>query len=664
MATIPTASPLWQASREAIGNSNLNAYQRFIKGEHGVAFDNYQQLHQWSVDHTEDFWESIWQFSGVIASRRYNTVLEDKERFPGARWFPGAELNFAENLLRYAQHEDAASKIAIVARLENGERREISYADLYGEVEQLAAGLKAAGVTVGDRVAAFMPNVPEAIVAMLATTSLGAMWTSCSPDFGINGVMDRFGQIEPKILFACDGYHYNGKVIDSLPRVTAIAEQIDSIEQVIVVPVLNRTTPGQLDVSGIPNGRLYLDVKVTENTPALEFAQLPFDFPLYIMYSSGTTGAPKCIVHSVGGTLLQHLKEHQLHTDVTPEDTLFYFTTCGWMMWNWLVSGLASGATLVLYDGSPFAPQPASLIDMIDEENISIFGTSAKYIAALEKEGIVPRESHKLTHLKAILSTGSPLSHESFRYVYRDVKKDVCLSSISGGTDIISCFALGNPNLPVYEGELQCFGLGMAVAIWNDTGQSVVEEKGELVCTKPFPSCPIAFWADEHGEKFHAAYFDTYPSIWAHGDYGEVTANGGIVIHGRSDSVLNPGGVRIGTAEIYRQVEKIDAVIDAICIGQQWDNDVRVVLFVVLREGLNLDDELIKTIRTTIRANTTPRHVPAKVIQVADIPRTISGKIVELAVRKVVHGEAVKNTDALTNPEALAHFANLPELAS
>ncbi len=664
MATVPTASPLWQASSEAVGNSNLSDYQRFIKGEHGVAFDNYQQLHQWSVGHTEDFWESIWQFSGVIANQRYNTVLENKEHFPGARWFPGAELNFAENLLRYAQHEDAANKIAIVSRLENGERRSISYTELYGEVEQLAAGLKAAGVTVGDRVAAFMPNVPETIIAMLAATSLGAMWSSCSPDFGINGVMDRFGQIEPKILFACDGYHYNGKVIDSLPRVTAIAEQIDSIEGVIVVPVLNRTTPGQLDINGIPNARLYPDVKVTENTPALEFTQLPFDFPLYIMYSSGTTGAPKCIVHSAGGTLLQHLKEHQLHTDVKPEDTLFYFTTCGWMMWNWLVSGLASGATLVLYDGSPFAPQPASLIDMIDEENISIFGTSAKYIAALEKEGIVPRESHKLTHLKAILSTGSPLSHESFRYVYRDIKKNVCLSSISGGTDIVSCFALGNPNLPVYEGELQCFGLGMAVAIWNEAGQSVVEEKGELVCTKPFPSCPIAFWADEHGEKFHAAYFDTYPNIWAHGDYGEVTANGGIVIHGRSDAVLNPGGVRIGTAEIYRQVEKVDAVLDAICIGQQWGDDVRVVLFVVLRQGLHLDEALIKTIRTTIRANTTPRHVPAKVIQVADIPRTISGKIVELAVRKVVHGEAVKNTDALANPEALAHFANLPELAS
>ena len=664
MATVPTPSPLWQASSEAIDNSNLSAYQRFINGEHGLSFSNYQQLHQWSVDNSEDFWESIWQFSGVISSRRYDAVLEDKEHFPGARWFPGAELNFAENLLRYAQHEDAASKIAIVARLENGERRELSYAELNTEVEQLAAGLKAAGVTVGDRVAAFMPNVPETIIAMLAATSLGAMWTSCSPDFGINGVMDRFGQIEPKVLFACDGYHYNGKVIDSLPRVKAIAEQIDSIEQLIVVPVLNRTTPDKLDVSSIANARIYSEVKITQNTPALEFAQLPFDFPLYIMYSSGTTGAPKCIVHSVGGTLLQHLKEHQLHTDVKPEDTLFYFTTCGWMMWNWLVSGLASGATLVLYDGSPFAPQPASLIDMIDEESISIFGTSAKYIAALEKEGIKPRESHKLTRLKTILSTGSPLSHESFRYVYRDVKSNVCLSSISGGTDIVSCFALGNPNLPVYEGELQCFGLGMAVAIWNDAGRSVVEEKGELVCTQPFPSCPIAFWADENGEKFHSAYFDTYPNIWAHGDYGEVTANGGVVIHGRSDAVLNPGGVRIGTAEIYRQVEKVEAVVDSICIGQQWDDDVRVVLFVVLRDGLNLDDGLIKTIRSTIRANATPRHVPAKVIQVADIPRTISGKIVELAVRKVVHGEAVKNTDALANPEALAYFANLPELAS
>jgi len=546
MATVPPATPLWQASSEAIDNSNLSAYQRFIQGEHGLSFSNYQQLHRWSIDNSEDFWESIWQFSGLIASRRYDEVLEDKERFPGARWFPGAELNFAENLLRYAQYDDAASKIAIVGRLENGERRELSYAELNAEVEQLAAGLKAAGLTVGDRVAAFMPNVPETIIAMLAATSLGAMWTSCSPDLDINGVVERFGQLEPKVLFACDGYIYNGKVIDSLPRVKAIAEQIDSIEQLIVVAVLNRTTPSKLDLSGIPNAQHYSDVQVTENTPALEFAQLPFDFPLYLMTSSGTTGAPQCIVHSVGGTLLQHIKEHQLHSDVKPEDTLFYFTTCGGMMWNWLVSGLASGATLVLYDGSPFAPQPASLIDMIDEENISIFGTSAQYIAALEKEGIVPRESHKLTRLKAILSTGSPLSPESFRYVYRDVKSDVCLSSISGGTGILSCFALGNPNLPVYEGELQCFGLGMAVAIFNDAGQSVVEEKGELVCTQAFPACPIAFWADEHGEKFHAAYFDTYPNIWVQGDVGEVTANGGIVIHGRSD-----------------------VVVDSICIGQQ-----------------------------------------------------------------------------------------------
>jgi acetoacetyl-CoA synthetase len=507
-----------------------------------------------------------------------------------------------------------------------------------------------------------MPNVPETIVAMLAATSLGAVWSSCSPDFGINGVMDRFGQIEPRVLFACDGYHYNGKLIDSLPRVREISTQISSIEKLVIVPILNRADPAALNIDDIHNALHYANIQVSEATPPLSFAQLPFDHPLYIMYSSGTTGAPKCIVHSAGGTLIQHLKEHLLHVDLKPEDTLFYFTTCGWMMWNWLVSGLATGTTLVLYDGSPFAPEPSALIDMIDEENISVFGTSAKYIAALEKEGIKPRETHQLDKLKTILSTGSPLSHESFRYVYRDIKSDICLSSISGGTDIVSCFVLGNPCLPVYEGELQCLGLGMAVAIWNDEGQSVVEEKGELVCTKPFPSCPIYFWNDPDKEKFHDAYFATYPNIWAHGDYGEITANGGIVIHGRSDAVLNPGGVRIGTAEIYRQVEKIDAVLDSICIGQNWDDDVRVVLFVVLRGGVCLDDELIQTIRTTIRADTTPRHVPAKIIQVADIPRTISGKIVELAVRKVVHGEAVKNTDALANPEALQYFADLPEL--
>ncbi|MBV1931098.1 MAG: acetoacetate--CoA ligase [Porticoccaceae bacterium] len=656
------STPLWQPSSASINQTNMIDYIRFIESEYSVAFENYQQLHRWSVDQSEDFWASIWRFGEVIASQPWETVLADEDKFPGAKWFPEARLNFAENLLRFASDENHCDKTAIVSRLENGERRELTYVELYCEVEKLAAGLKAAGVGVGDRVAAFMPNVPETIIAMLAATSLGAVWSSCSPDFGINGVMDRFGQIEPKVLFACDGYHYNGKVIDSLPRVREISEQISAIEKLVIVPILNRAEPATLNSDDIHNALYYADMQVCENTPTLEFAQLPFDHPLYIMYSSGTTGAPKCIVHSAGGTLIQHLKEHLLHVDLKPEDTLFYFTTSGWMMWNWLVSGLTTGATLVLYDGSPFAPEPNTLIDMIDEENISVFGTSAKYIAALEKEGIKPRETHQLEKLKTILSTGSPLSHESFRYVYRDIKSDVCLSSISGGTDIVSCFVLGNPCLPVYEGELQCLGLGMAVAIWNDEGQSVVEKKGELVCTKPFPSCPIYFWNDPGNEKFHDAYFATYPNIWAHGDYGEITANGGVVIHGRSDAVLNPGGVRIGTAEIYRQVEKINAVLDCICIGQDWDDDVRVVLFVVLREGMELDDGLIQTIRTTIRTETTPRHVPAKIIQVADIPRTISGKIVELAVRKVVHGEAVKNTDALANPEALEYFTDLPEL--
>ena len=655
------ATPLWQPTAEHINLSNMIDYIRFIESEYGVAFENHGQFHRWSVDQASDFWASIWRYSDIVASEPWQEILTDGERFPGARWFTGARLNFAENLLRFAHKADHRDKTALVSRLENGERYNLTYAELYREVEKLAAGLRQAGVVPGDRVAAFMPNVAETVIAMLAATSLGAVWSSCSPDFGINGVMDRFGQIEPKVLFACDGYYYNGKTIDSLPRVREIADKIDSIEKLVIVPVVHRNKESKLDISGITNAALLSELKL-EAAPPLSFAQLPFDHPLYIMYSSGTTGVPKCIVHSAGGTLIQHLKEHMLHTDLKPEDTLFYFTTCGWMMWNWLVSGLASGATLVLYDGSPFAPSPTAMLDMIDEENISIFGTSAKFIAAIEKEGLIPRKSHKLSRLKAILSTGSPLSHESFRYVYRDIKSDVCLSSISGGTDIISCFVLGNPCLPVYEGELQCFGLGMAVAIWNENGKPVTEEKGELVCTQPFPSCPIYFWNDPDNEKFTKAYFATWPGIWAHGDYGEVTANGGVVIHGRSDAVLNPGGVRIGTAEIYRQVEKVEEVVDALCIGQDWDDDVRVILFVVLREGLELDDQLTNAIRQTIRANTTPRHVPAKVVQVVDIPRTISGKIVELAVRNIVHGQPVKNTDALANPEALAYFKNLPQL--
>ncbi len=656
-------APLWQPSNERINATNMLRYIRFIESEYGVAFENYQQLHRWSVEQCEDFWASIWTFTEIVASQPRQSVLTDGDKFPGARWFSGARLNFAQNLLRRRDE-----KVALVSRLENGERREITYAELYNAVACLANALRAAGVGQGDRVAAFMPNVPETVIAMLATTSIGAIWSSCSPDFGINGVMDRFGQIQPTVLFACDGYYYNGKTIDCLARVAEISHNIPSIKQVVVVPVVQYTAAEVPSIRGIRNAVGYRDflAEITSNNsqPVLEFAQLPFDHPLYIMYSSGTTGAPKCIVHSAGGTLIQHLKEHSLHVDLQPQDVMFYFTTCGWMMWNWLVSGLASGATLVLYDGSPFAPSANAMLDMIDQENISIFGTGAKYIAALEKAGVRPGETHRLDKLKTILSTGSPLSHESFRYVYRDIKNDVCLSSISGGTDIISCFVLGNSCLPVYEGEIQCLGLGMAVEIWDDAGHPVTQQKGELVCTQPFPSCPISFWNDPENEKFHDAYFANYPGIWAHGDYGEITAQGGVIIHGRSDAVLNPGGVRIGTAEIYRQVEKIDAVMDAICIGQDWQDDVRVVLFVVLRPGVILDDALAATIRSAIRADTTPRHVPAKIIQVADIPRTISGKIVELAVRNIVHGKPVKNTDALANPEALQLYANLPELKS
>jgi acetoacetyl-CoA synthetase len=544
-----------------------------------------------------------------------------------------------------------------VALLENGERREISFAELYLRVAQLAASLRAMGVVAGDRIAGFMPNIIETVIAMLASSSIGAVWSSCSPDFGINGVMDRFGQIEPKVLFTADGYFYNGKTCDCLHRAASIVERIGSVERVVVVPVISAAP----DLSAIKNAVMFeefLDTSVRE----IEFARLPFNHPLYIMYSSGTTGAPKCIVHSAGGSLVQHLKEHQLHVDLGPEDVFFYFTTCGWMMWNWLVSGLASGATLILYDGSPFAAEGTLLLDAIDAEGITVFGTSPKFLGALEKAGHKPAHSHLLTTLRTILSTGSPLSHENFAYVYRDFKADVCLSSISGGTDILSCFVGGCPILPVYAGEIQAPGLGMAVEIWDEDGKAIRQAKGELVCSRPFPCAPIGFWNDAQGERYHKAYFQRFENVWAQGDYGEVTEHNGYIIHGRSDAVLNPGGVRIGTAEIYRQVEKVAGVMESIVIGQQWQDDVRVVLFVVLQEGLTLNDTLRATIRDSIRKNTTPRHVPAKILQVADIPRTLSGKIVELAVRNVVHGEPVVNTDALANPEALALYRDLTEL--
>ncbi len=644
-------APLWQPTEERINQSNMGRFQRAVAQQTGLPISDYESLYQWSVDNPEAFWASLWQHTEVRASKPFHRVLSNAAQFPGASWFEGARLNFAENLLRVR-----SNKVALISRLENGQRTTTTYLELYQQVAQCAAAMRAMGVVCGDRVAGFMPNISQTVVAMLAATSIGAIWSSCSPDFGINGVMDRFGQIKPKLLFGCNGYFYNGKIIDSTATLAQICDNIDSIEQLVVVPMVDLN-------NSPPNGSLlFEDFLITENTPELIFEQLPFDHPLYIMYSSGTTGVPKCIVHGAGGTLLQHLKEHRLHVNLKPEDVLFFYTTCGWMMWNWLVSGLASEATLVLYDGSPFYPQPQSLLDMAQEEQVSVFGTSAKYIAALQKAGVKPRQSHQLPALHTILSTGSPLSHESFRYVYSDVKTDVCLASISGGTDILSCFVLGNPCLPVWEGEIQCRGLGMAVDIWNESGESVVGEKGELVCTKPFPNAPIYFWNDEHNNKYVNAYFDLYPGVWAQGDYGEITHNGGMIIHGRSDAVLNPGGVRIGTAEIYRQVEKIDDIVDSICIGQDWQDDVRVVLFVVLKSGITLTPALENTIRTTIRQETTPRHVPAKIVAVADIPRTISGKIVELAVRKVVHNETVTNTDALANPEALDYFRKLPEL--
>ena len=645
------SAPLWQPTEARINQSNMERFQRAVAQQTGLPISDYESLYQWSVGHPEAFWASLWQHTELRASKPFDRVLNNAAQFPGASWFEGARLNFAENLLRVRNN-----KVALISRLENGQRSSITYLELYQQVAQCAAAMRAMGVVCGDRVAGFMPNISQTVVAMLAATSIGAIWSSCSPDFGINGVMDRFGQIKPKLLFGCNGYFYNGKIIDSTATLAQICDNIDSIEQLVVVPMVDLN-------NSPPNGSLlYEDFLITDNTPELIFEQLPFDHPLYIMYSSGTTGVPKCIVHGAGGTLLQHLKEHRLHVNLKPEDVLFFYTTCGWMMWNWLVSGLASESTLVLYDGSPFYPQPQSLLDMAQEEQVSVFGTSAKYIAALQKAGVKPRQSHQLPALHTILSTGSPLSHESFRYVYSDVKADVCLASISGGTDILSCFVLGHPCLPVWEGEIQCRGLGMAVDIWNDSGESVVGEKGELVCTKPFPNAPIYFWNDEHNNKYLNAYFDLYPGVWAQGDYGEITHNGGMIIHGRSDAVLNPGGVRIGTAEIYRQVEKIDDIVDSICIGQDWQDDVRVVLFVVLKSGITLTPALEKTIRTTVRQETTPRHVPAKIVAVADIPRTISGKIVELAVRKVVHNETVTNTDALANPEALDYFRKLPEL--
>ncbi|MBA4245643.1 MAG: acetoacetate--CoA ligase [Pseudomonas sp.] len=646
--------PLWTPSAERIAATRLDAFRRLINRRHGLDLADYPALHAWSVEQREAFWQAIVDFFEIRLSTPAERVLREGPAMPDADWFPGARLNFAEHLLRRRDPHPA-----LVAVGEDGSREQLSYLELAGHVAGLQSSLREAGVGVGDRVAAFMPNTWQTVVGMLAATSLGATWSSCSPDFGTQGVIDRFGQIEPKVLIAAAGYRYAGKNLDLTAKLGEILERLPSLEQLVVVPY---SRPEAKPADFITQARVALWQDFYQPGGEPEFTAVPFDQPLYILYSSGTTGVPKCIVHGVGGTLLQHVKELGLHTDLTADDCLFYYTTCGWMMWNWLVSGLALGATLVLFDGSPFHPGPERLIELIDAEGISIFGTSAKYLAALEKAGAKPCETHKLQRLKALLSTGSPLAHESFDFVYQGIKADLCLSSISGGTDIVSCFTLGNPVLPVWRGELQCKGLGMDVQVWNDSGQPVTGEKGELVCARHFPSMPLGFWNDEGGEKFRAAYFDTFPGVWAHGDYAEETVHGGLVIHGRSDAVLNPGGVRIGTAEIYRQVEKVPQVLESIAIGQDWAGDVRVVLFVRLREGVVLDEALEREIRQVIRANTTARHVPAKIVAVADIPRTISGKLVELAVRNVVHGRPVKNTDALANPQALELFRDLPQL--
>ena len=636
--------PLWKPS-----NSNDSALYKFAKSvnsKFNVNLSSYQELWQWSTENLEQFWRYWWIQSNIVTSKEPIETLTSADSFENEEWFPDAKLNFAENLLRYKDAETA-----IIFRNENGSREIITYEQLFQIAGTVAAGLKKLGVKKGDRIAAVMPNCPETIIAMLATTWLGAIWSSCSPDFGKEGILERFEQIKPKVLIAIDGYQFKGRKISICEKVGSIAEKL-ACDCVLV----NWQQCGNVKSSISWESLL----KTADDSP--DFYQMRFNDPVYILYSSGTTGKPKCIVHGIGGTLLQHLKEHRLHTDITRNDTLFYFTTCGWMMWNWLVSGLASGCTILLFDGNPFYPNHDALMRIANEEGVSVFGTSAKYLSALGKENAKPNLQYDFKKLRTILSTGSPLTPESYDYVYQNIKNTIQLSSISGGTDIVSCFALGSPTLPVYRGELQCRGLGMAVEIWDNQGKSVRNQPGELVCTKSFPSKPVFFWNDPKGERYHHAYFSRFDNVWCHGDWAELTENNGLIITGRSDAVLNPGGVRIGTAEIYREVEKIPSVIESIAVGQSWEGDVRVVLFVVLRQGEELT-ELIKTdIRHALKTNASPRHVPAKIIKVTDIPRTRSGKITEIAVRDIIHNRQILNAEAISNPEVLNEFKNRTEL--
>ncbi|VBB43879.1 Acetyl-coenzyme A synthetase 1 [uncultured Desulfatiglans sp.] len=649
------AKLLWEPSEQRIQSSNMYRFMQHVNRRFGKTFEEYPSLYAWSVQNIPDFWAAFWEFSDVIASEPYREVIDDLSKMPGAKWFSGARLNFAENLLRFRDDHTA-----LIFKSEGRKTIRWTYRRLYEETAALAAALKRVGVAPGDRVVGFMPNMPQTTAAMLAAVSLGAVWSSCSPDFGIKGVLDRFGQIKPKVLFTADGYPFKGKTFDSLGRVAEILKDLPSTRQVVVVPY----TQDRPDIGAVPRAVLYDDFKEASPPPEMEFAQLPFDHPLYIMYSSGTTGLPKCMVQSAGGILVHHLKELMLHTDLKREDTIFYFTTCGWMMWNWLTSSLALGATLVLFDGNPFHPAADALWELAQDEKITVFGTSAGYLAALENAGVKPGRAFDLGPLRALLSTGSPLPVEGFEFVYRDIKQDLQLASIAGGTDLNGCFALGNPMGPVYAGELQCRGLAMKVEAFDDNGRSVIDQKGELVCTAPWPSMPIYFWDDPDGSKYHAAYFDVYPNVWRHGDFIEINDRGGVVIYGRSDATLNPGGVRIGTAEIYRQVEQFKEVEDSLVVGQDWKNDVRVILFVKTAPGCTLDDDLKARLRSTIRTNASPRHVPAKILAVPDIPYTLNMKKVELAVKKTIQGQPVLNKDALRNPESLDFFAGLEELQS
>ncbi|MCE9600156.1 MAG: acetoacetate--CoA ligase [Spirochaetia bacterium] len=641
---------LWSPSAERIASSQMAAFQAKIQQKYNVSLPDYESLHRWSVENLAKFWGEIWDLAGIRASVPYKEIIDDPGRMPGARWFSGARLNFAENLLRFSD-----DRVALVSANESGVRARLTYRDLQTQVGSLAAGMRALGITSESRIAGFVPNISETIVSMLAATSIGAVWSSSSPDFGIDAVLDRFNQIQPEILITADAYWFKGKKIDCLARANEIANRIQSIKTIIVIGY----AADRPDLSGFSKRAVHFIDLVAQPAP-LEFAQLPFDHPVYIMYSSGTTGLPKCMVQGPG-VLLNHLKELVLHTDLRRDDTIFYFTTCGWMMWNWLVSSLAIGAKLVLFDGNPFHPEPGVLLDLAEKEEISVFGTSAKYLSALEGAGVIPRETFDLKSIRTILSTGSPLSRESYQYVYQKIKSDVQLSSISGGTDLNGCFTLGNPTLPVFEGELQSRGLGMAVEVWDDSGKSVLKEKGELVCTRAFPSMPLFFWNDVDGQKYHKAYFDMFPGIWRHGDFAEITENNGMIIYGRSDATLNPGGVRIGTADLYRVIETFPDIEDSVVIGQEWDNDQRVILFVKMKNG-TLTDDLKSEISKKIKDTISPRHVPAFIFQTPDVPYTRNLKKVELAVKRTVQNEPVTNRDALINPECLEYFKNIPEL--